>query len=453
MDNYPNQNNYKHLVEGTDIRIPLSNGRYTNEINFDNAATTPPLKSVMEAINNFAPWYASIHRGTGYKSKLSSEFYENARKTIAKFIMMDMDYSTVIFVKNSTEALNKIAHKLGHENKGGIVLSSYMEHHSNDLPWRKYFRVKYIDLDTNGKLDIQDYEQKLRLYSGQIRLVAVSGASNVTGYKNDIHYLARLAHKYGTKILIDGAQLIPHSPINMQPAYDNEHIDYLVFSGHKIYAPFGTGVLIAPKKTFKHGPPTYVGGGTVKIVTPQYVMWDDVPYKEEAGTPNIMGVVALDAALKTLNRLDMHHLEEMELSLTQHALNKLNKIKDVIIYGNSKNCIDRIGIVTFNIKGLHHSIVANALSKEAGVSVRSGCFCAQPYVQKLLRISHKEMDAHRRNPNLPHPGMVRISFGLYNTMDEVDRCIDFIAKLADNKAYYQKKYPCHYFELSSSARY
>ncbi len=453
MDNYPSQTNYKYLVEGTDVRIPLSNGRYTNEINFDNAATTPPLKSVMEAVADFAPWYSSIHRGTGYKSKLSSDFYEATRKTIAHFVNMDMDYSTVIFVQNSTEALNKIANKLGSAKRGGIILSSFMEHHSNDLPWRKYFLVKYIDVDINGKLDLQDYEQKLRQYSGQIRLVAVSGASNVTGYKNDIHHLARLAHKYGTKILIDGAQLIPHSPINMHTSYDNEHIDYLVFSGHKMYAPFGTGVLIAPKKTFKHGPPTYVGGGTVKIVTPQYVMWDNVPHKEEAGTPNIMGVVALDAALKTLNKLGMPHLEEMELSLTQYALNKLNKIKDVIIYGNSKNCIDRIGIITFNIKGLHHSIVANILSKEAGISVRSGCFCAQPYVQKLLRLSHKDMDAHRRNPNLPHPGMVRISFGLYNEISEVDKCIHFIHKISDNKVYYQKKYPCNSLELSSSARY
>ncbi len=453
MDNYPSQTNYKNLIEGTDVRIPLSNGRYTNEINFDNAATTPPLKSVMDAITDFAPWYSSIHRGTGYKSKLSSDFYEDARKTIAHFINMDMDYSTVIFVKNSTEALNKIANKLGSTKKGGIILSSFMEHHSNDLPWRKYFQVKYIDVDIDGKLDIQDYEQKLRQYCGQVRLVAVSGASNVTGYKNDIHYLARLAHKYGAKILIDGAQLIPHSPINMEPSFNNEHIDYLVFSGHKIYAPFGTGALIAPKKTFKHGPPTYVGGGTVKIVTPQYVMWDDVPYKEEAGTPNIMGVIALDAALKTLKKLGMQHLEKMELDLTQYALNKLNKIKDVIIYGNSKNCIDRIGIITFNIKGIHHSIVANALSKEAGISVRSGCFCAQPYVQKLLRLSLKDMDAHRRNPNLPHPGMVRISFGLYNEISEVDKCIHFIHKIADNKVYYQKKYPCNYLELSSSARY
>lgn len=452
MDNYPTSK-YKNLVEGTDVRIPLSNGHLINEVNFDNAATTPPLKPVMEAITDFAPWYSSIHRGTGYKSKLSSDIYEKARQTVAKFVHMDTEFSTVIFVKNSTEAINKVANKLASIRSGGIVLSSYMEHHSNDLPWRKYFHVKYIDVDQQGRLDIDDYEQKLRQYSGRIRLVAVTGASNITGYKNDVHRLARLAHKYGTKILIDGAQLIPHSPIDMRPCYDNEHIDYLVFSGHKIYAPFGTGVLIAPKKTFKHGAPTCVGGGTVKIVTPNYVMWDDVPYKEEAGTPNIMGVVALDAALKTLNQLGMDHLEKMEVDLTQYALNELNKIGGLIIYGNNKNCMDRIGIITFNIKGLHHSVVANILSKEGGISVRSGCFCAQPYVQKLLRLTLKDMDAHRRNPSLPHPGMVRISFGLYNDISEVDACVRLIRKIANSKAYYQKKYPCNDLELSSSARY
>ncbi|MCT4688124.1 aminotransferase class V-fold PLP-dependent enzyme [Vallitalea sp.] len=453
MHYYSSQPNYKYLVVGTDVSIPLSNGKYTKEINFDNAATTPPLTSVMEAINDFAPWYSSIHRGTGYKSNLSSEIYDATRKTVADFVNMDRDYSTVIFVKNTTEAINKVSNKLSQVIHNGIILSSFMEHHSNDLPWRKNFNMDYINLDNKGNLSLEDCEQKLKKYKGKVRLVTISGASNVTGYKTDIHEFAKLAHRYGAKILIDGAQLIPHSPIDMKPSYTNDHIDYLVFSGHKIYAPFGTGVLIGPKNVFKYGSPTQVGGGTVKIVTPSSVMWDDVPYKEEAGTPNIMGVVALNASLMEMKKLGMYYIENMELNLTEYTLNKLNKIKDVIIYGNENDCDNRIGIITFNIKGLHHSVVANILSEEAGISVRSGCFCAQPYVQKLLYLTKNDINKLRKNPRYPRPGMVRISFGLYNDYSEVDILIELIEKIIKNKSYYLKKYPSKHHKISSSARY
>ncbi|GKX29521.1 class V aminotransferase [Vallitalea longa] len=447
------QPNYKHLVVGTDVSIPIINGKYTKEINFDNAATTPPLTSVMNAINDFAPWYSSIHRGTGYKSHLSSEIYDATRKTVSHFVNMDNDYSTIIFVKNTTDAINKVSTKLSQTISNGVILSSFMEHHSNDLPWRKNFQIDYINVNDKGNLSIKDCEQKLKKYNGRIRLVTISGASNVTGYKTDIHDFAKLAHKYGAKILIDGAQLIPHSPIDMKPDYSSEHIDYLAFSGHKIYAPFGTGVLIGPKNVFKHGNPTQSGGGTVKIVTPNYVMWDDIPYKEEAGTPNIMGIVALNAALKTLNEIGMDNIEKMEINLTEYTLSRLNRIKDVVIYGNGKDCSNRIGIITFNIKGLHHSIVANILSKETGISVRSGCFCAQPYIQKLLHLKKTDIDIHKNNPNSPHPGMVRVSFGLYNDYSEVDTFIDILNKIVNNKSYYIRKYSSKDFEIASSTRY
>ncbi|MCT4597960.1 MAG: aminotransferase class V-fold PLP-dependent enzyme [Vallitalea sp.] len=452
MEYNPYQFNYKYLIEGASSTIPLANGKFTTEINFDNAATTPPLKSVMNAINNFSPWYSSIHRGTGYKSNLSSQVYDDARKIIADFVNMDNKYSTVIFVKNTTEAINKIASKLAESSRKGIILSSYMEHHSNDLPWRKYFKIDYINVDETGRLSIDDYIRKLKRYKGMIRLVTLSGASNVTGHKTDIHYLAKLAHKYGTKILIDGAQLIPHSPIDMKSNCSDEHIDYLVFSSHKMYAPFGTGVLIGPKKTFRQGAPTHVGGGTVKIVTPNFVMWDDQPYKEEAGTPNIMGVVALVNAIKTLNKIGMKNIEDMELNLTEYALNKLNSIKDIKIYGNNKDCINRIGIITFNIIDMHHSVVANILSKEAGISVRSGCFCAQPYIQKLLNLTDKDIETHIKNPNYPHPGMVRISFGLYNDYSEINILANLLEKIVSNKKYYNELYSSN-VNLSSSARY
>lgn len=438
---YINQfSEYRRWVSGIDTKVPISSGGYTTAINFDNAATTPPLLPVLEEILHFSPWYASIHRGAGYKSQFSSKLYEDARHIIADFIGADLDYHTVIFIKNTTEAINKLSNRLLSSYEDAVVLSSCMEHHSNDLPWRNKYKVDYINIDHEGRLSIEDLQQKLREYKGKVKLVTVTGASNVTGYKNPIDKIAELAHEYGAEILVDGAQLVPHAPVDMKSPNDSKRIDYLVFSGHKMYAPFGTGVLIGPKKVFEKGAPDYSGGGTVQLVTHEHVQWLEAPFKEEAGTPNVMGVVAIISAIKALKKIGMQTIEDYEKSLTDYTLKKLSYLPHLQLYGNCSDTHNRVSIIPFNIEGMYHELVANILSQETGIAVRNGCFCAHPYIQRLLKVPENEMRKRIENPTLPHPGVVRISYGFYNTFYEIDILIQTLYKIVHNRNAFIKKY-------------
>lgn len=431
---------FRDLVVGVDTQVPLANNTYTTAINFDNAATTPPFHYVMEEISSFSPYYSSIHRGAGYKSQISSQLYDDARNTIAHFVGANVDHHSIIFVKNTTEAINKLSNKLLHLYRDSVILSTCMEHHSNDLPWRGKYKLDYICIDEKGRLCMKDLAFKLAKYRGRVKLVAVTGASNVTGCINPIHEIAQLAHEHGAKILVDGAQLVPHAPIDMKPLGDPQHIDYLVFSAHKMYAPFGTGILIGPRKTFAQGPPDYTGGGTVQHVTHNYIRWLGPPEREEAGTPNIMGVIATVAAIKVLDEIGMENIADYERRLTAYAVKGLRNLPYIKLYNNPTHKGNCVSIVPFNIDGLHHDLVANILANEFGIAVRSGCFCAHPYVQRLLKISDKEMKKYIEDDTLPIPGMVRISFGIYNTLEEIDYLLDALFTICSNRNFYLEKY-------------
>ncbi|ABW17967.1 aminotransferase class V-fold PLP-dependent enzyme [Alkaliphilus oremlandii] len=431
---------YKDFVVGVDTKVPLADQTFTTAINFDNAATTPPFDCVMNDLVEFSPWYSSIHRGAGYKSQYSTKLYEESRKIISSFIGADMDYHSIIFLKNTTEAINKLSNKLLALHKDGVVLSTCMEHHSNDLPWRNKYTVDYIAVDKYGELSMEDLKNKLISYGKKVQLVTITGASNVTGYINPIHEIAELVHQHGAKLLVDGAQLVPHGPVNMKPVEHPQHIDYLVFSAHKMYAPFGTGVLIGPKDTFRESPPDYTGGGTVQFVSHDHIKWLDPPEREEAGTPNIMGVLALSSAIKKLLSIGMAQVESYERALTRHAYESLSNIPNVELYTNKSHLHRTISIIPFNIKGLHHSIVAAALSKEFGIAVRNGCFCAQPYLQRLLNVSAEDSEEYMKDPTLPMPGMVRLSFGIYNSIEEINILTKALFHISRNRDLYLQKY-------------
>ncbi|SET29802.1 Selenocysteine lyase/Cysteine desulfurase [Natronincola peptidivorans] len=433
-------NSYRGLIAGIDTKIPLINGAYTTAINFDNAATTPPFLAVLEEIMNFSPWYASIHRGAGYKSQCSSTLYEEARSIIGNFVGADPNKQEVIFLKNTTEAINKLSNRLVNLYPDAVILSTCMEHHSNDLPWRNKYTVDYINIDKEGKLSLRDLEEKLQHYQGRVKLVAVTGASNVTGYMNPVHKIAAMAHGYGAEILVDGAQLVPHASVDMLSPKNPGHIDYLVFSSHKMYAPFGTGVLIGPKKVFQQGAPDCPGGGTVEFVTHDYVKWLSPPLKEEAGTPNVMGVVATMAAIKVLKEIGMNHIEAYERQLTDYTLTHLERIPNIQLFNYHQDNHPKVSIIPFNIEGMSHDMVASILSHEAGIAVRNGCFCAQPYVQRLLKVPKEEVQRIMEDDTLPHLGVVRISYGLYNTYQEVDALLRILREIAENRSYYKEKY-------------
>jgi len=426
--------NRRSLVVGLDTMVPVLTGGRRVAINFDNAATTPPLKAVLQAVNEFVPWYASINRGAGHKSQHSTQCYEATREQVLGFIGGNPETETVIFVKNTTDAINKLAYRLySCADNRNIIICTGMEHHSNDLPWRDKFAVEYVDIDQNGCLCLDDLEGKLRKRQGKVRLVTVTGASNVTGIINPIHTIARLAHQYGAEIMVDGAQLVPHRPVTMLEAEESEHLDYLVFSAHKMYAPFGIGVLVGKRDTFACGCSETVGGGTVEMVTPDLVIWAPPPERDEAGTPNVIGTVALSAAIRTLSRLDMDKLAAEEIELAGYLRKKMSVIAGVTLYGRTTTENDRVGIVSFNIDGLPHELAATILALEYGIAVRNGCFCAQPYIQRLLNIN-------KRDSQQAGNGMVRVSLGLYNTASEVDILIAAVKAVTSDVRAYKQRY-------------
>ncbi len=425
-------------VVGLDERVPLADGTSVRYVNCDNAASTPALAPVAEAVDRFLRWYSNVHRGTGFKSRLSSWAFEEARSAMARFVRVDEAQNVVIFCRNATEALNKMARRYPFR-PDAVVLTSVLEHHSNELPWRKVAHVVHVGLTADGRIDLDDLAAKLGEHRGRVQLAALSGASNVTGWVTPIHRIARMVHEAGAELLIDGAQLVPHRPVDMKRDGDPEHIDYLVFSGHKMYAPYGVGVLIGPRRTFLGGDPDLVGGGSVDIVTLEEAYWTDLPDKEEAGTPDIVGAVALAEAAKVLETVGWDAIEEHEAELTRRALQRLAKIPGVTVYGGTDpdHLEDRLGVVSFNIAGKPHALVAAILGYEHGIGVRNGCFCAHPYVKELLHVdaaaSHamEERIKHRDRSDIP--GAVRVSFGIYNTLADVDHVCDAIAKVASGR--------------------
>ncbi|MCE5287250.1 MAG: aminotransferase class V-fold PLP-dependent enzyme [Pelosinus sp.] len=432
--------NLRKLVVGVDTKVPTLSGEYVTAINFDNAATTPPLCAVMQELAEFAPWYSSIHRGAGHKSMFCSDVYEEGRSIIKRFVGADAKRDVLIYTKNTTEAINLLSYALLQDAKKKVVLSTCMEHLANDLPWRDIFKIDYIKVDDCGRLSLTDLEDKLEKYRGNVELVAVTGASNVTGYVNPIYEIARVVHKYGVKLLVDGAQLVPHFPINMKPYESEEHIDYLVFSAHKMYAPFGIGILIAPKETFAGKEPIYKGGGAVNLVSHQFVEWDTAPYKEEAGTSNAMGVVALVAAIKKLEQISMQAIYEHEKMLFDYMFRQLEAIDELEIYRCAAKGEERIGIISFVLPEIHHAELAKMLAYEAGIAVRSGLFCAHPYVEKLLGLTEKDLHYYQKHPELPFPGLVRLSLGMYNNYGEIDIFIKTLRTIAGNVTRFKQKY-------------
>jgi selenocysteine lyase/cysteine desulfurase len=434
-------NDLRNLIIGAEQKIPLSDGKYVTAINFDNAATTPVLNSVLKEINYFAPWYSSVHRGGGYKSEVSSDIYEQGRAVVQSFVNSDKERDIVIFTKNTTESINILSFVLSQQKfNQKVVLSTCMEHAANDLPWRNKFKVDYVEIDKAGRLSIEDLENKLKMYRGSVKLVSVTGASNVTGYLNPIHKIAALAHKYDAKILVDGAQMVPHTSVDMKGLDPMENIDYLAFSAHKMYAPFGAGVLIGPKKDFKEGSPFVQGGGAISLVTHKRVEWDEPAGKDEAGTPNAMGVVALTTAIKTLQSVGMDNIYRTEKALYDYAISGMKNIPGIKFYSDPFK-EDTISVIPFNLEGINHHLLPSILSAEAGIAVRNGFFCTHPYCERLLGLSEDDMNHYFEEDDWSlFPGMVRVSFGFYNNYKEIDKFLSILRIIAENKEYYINKY-------------
>jgi cysteine desulfurase/selenocysteine lyase len=319
-----------------------------------------------------------------------------------------------------------------------------MEHHSNDLPWRAVTQVIHVGLTPDGQLDETELDGLLSRYANRIALVALTGASNVTGFINPIHRLAEKAHAIGALFLVDCAQLAPHRKIDMLSLDQPDHLDFITLSAHKMYAPFGTGALIGRKDIFEYGDPDMPGGGTVEIVTLDNVVWSEPPEKEEAGSPNTVGAVALAAAIRQLESVGMSTVAEHEAALTRYALEGLARIPGLKIFGDRdpSNAERRLGVIPIQLEQVTHFLGAAILGYEFGIGVRSGCFCAHPYILHLLGLSKEESAEVRRRmvggDKSEMPGLIRASFGLYNTIEDVDTLLDALSRIS--KGDYKGKY-------------
>ncbi len=439
-------------IYGIDRKVPLLDGSMVRYVNLDNAASTPPLKRVVEGINSIAPYYSSVHRGTGFKSRLCTRAYERAHEIIAEFVGADLSSNTVIFVKNATEAINKLAHRLK-APRNHVVITTAMEHHSNDLPWRYNFETVYVRTTPEGRLDEDHFDSLLREYEGRIAIVAVTGASNVTGYIQPVHHLAEKVHRVGARILVDAAQLAPHRKIDMRPDNDPGHLDFIAIAGHKMYAPYGTGALIGPKSGFMDGPPDYCGGGTVRIVTLDEVYWADMPDKDEAGSPNVLGAIAMAIAAETLMEKGMENIAEHERDLTAYTLDRMRSTDGITVYGETdpSRASEKVGVIPFNINGTDHSLAASIIGYEGGIGVRNGCFCAHPYVVNLLKLDESETARWRvqflGGDKSEMPGMIRMSFGCYSNREDVDRLFEAIEMIQ------KKEYSGKYFQVPETGEF
>ena len=409
-------------LAGADLEVPLASGQMRRYVNLDFAASSPAMQAVVDTVSSFLRWYSSVHRGTGWTSQVSTRAYEAARRAVHEFVGA-RPTDEVIFVRNSTEALNLLAHCIP-LRPDQVVLSTALEHHANMLPWRRRGKVVHLDPPESPGALLDAVRQALQDRIWPVGLLAVTGASNVTGEVFPLRELAALAHEHDALIAVDAAQLAPHRAIDMVAM----GIDCLALSGHKMYAPFGAGALVAPGALLGRAEPLLAGGGAVSYVTLDDVQWAALPDRLEAGSPNVVGAVALGAAATALMRTGMAHVEAHEKRLLRYIdgqLADIPRLRRLRLW--SSEGVDRLGVCTFTVDGMHHALVAAALSAEHGIGVRHGCFCAHPYIVWLLGVSMEQSNAVRdrlrRGEHHDIPGAVRASFGIGTTVEHIDRLV------------------------------
>lgn len=374
----------------------------------DNAATTQKPREVVEAIvNEYYSVNANVHRGVHFLSQQATELHEQARERVARFVGARSSHE-IIFTRGTTESLNLVASSFGEAcmKAGDEVILSTMEHHSNIVPWqmlrdRKGIVIKVIPINEAGELDLKAYEE---LFTPRTRLVSVTHVSNVLGTVNPVKELTAVAHAHDVPILVDGAQSVPHFPVDVTDI----GCDFLTFSGHKVYGPTGIGVLYGREDWLNRLPPYQGGGEMIAHVTFAQTTYEQLPYKFEAGTPDYVGSNALAVALDYVSRLGMEHIAAHERELTAYAMERLGAIPGLRVYGQAR---EKDAVVAFNIGGIHHLDMGTLLDR-LGIAVRTGHHCAQPLMERY-----------------GVEGMVRASFGLYNTLQEIDTLAEGIERI------------------------
>ena len=387
-------------IEGIRSQFPILKEKVHGKplVYFDNAATTQKPQKVIDRINAYySSENANIHRGVHHLSQVATKDYEDARIRIKNYIGAEKE-NEIVFTKGTTDGINLIASSYGElMKKGDEVLISAMEHHSNIVPWqllaeRKGIVLKIIPIHRDGTLDMARFEEML---NDRTKLVSITHISNTLGTINPIETIINRAHKFGAKVLIDGAQSIQHGEINVV----NLNCDFFVFSGHKIFGPTGIGVLYGKASILESMPPYQGGGDMIKRVSFEKTSFNELPFKFEAGTPNIVGGIALGTAVEFMESIDTEQAFSYEKDLLSYAEKELLQIENLKIYGTSAL---KTSLVSFNVGTIHPFDIGTLLDKQ-GIAVRTGHHCTQPLMD-FFEI----------------PGTIRASFSIYNTKEEVD---------------------------------
>jgi selenocysteine lyase/cysteine desulfurase len=413
------------VLVGANLPVPCLDGTERPYRDLDCAASTPALRVVADRVTEFLPVYASVHRGAGYKSRAATAAYEAARQRILEFSGRPPDGDDVaVICRNTTEAINHLAYRLSF-SPDDVVVTTVVEHHANLLPWERVARRRFVECGADGTFDLEDVVAALDARPAPA-LLALTGASNVTGWLPPVAEICDAAHTRGVPVLLDAAQLAPHRPLPVGP-------DFLAFSGHKLYAPYGAGALVGPRRTFAEGDPFLAGGGAVDLVDIDEVIWSEPPEREEAGSPNVIGAVALDTAMAELSRIGWPQVVQHESALGRTLREGLASIDGVRVLGPADPA-GTLAVAAFTVEGVHHALVAARLSAEWGIGVRHGCFCAHPYLLRLLGVGKDELAAARRQVRSGDrrsiPGAVRASCGLGTTDADVAALLTAVAEVA-----------------------
>jgi selenocysteine lyase/cysteine desulfurase len=441
---------------GLGARYRLADGRETCRHYLDSAASTLALNCARQVTDELLQHYANTHSQAHFSARVANHAYDWAHQQVLSFVgsAVSGQHIACFAGSGSTAPLNRLARALAARRpERDIVLVSLMEHHANDLPHRRHAgQVIHIPLTGEapalGAIDLTALERLLEQYRDRVNYVALSAASNVTGMINPIHDIAALAHAHDAWVIVDASQSIAHAPMALSDNGTVEReLDAVAFSGHKLYAPGSPGVMVVRRDLLEGQEPDELGGGMVDDVSLSgYQITDYFPDREEAGTPNIPGAVQLGAVLNVLQRIGMHCVHASEQRLMRRLLAELSAIPQVRIYGDpDPDRAPRLGVVSFNLVGLEHGLVAAVLNDYHNVAVRNGCFCAHPYVRELLKPELWELDLDfdkddAETLSKPWQGMVRASLGLYSTEEDVEALVNGVRDLLAHPHHYRAHY-------------
>ncbi|MET7932133.1 aminotransferase class V-fold PLP-dependent enzyme [Streptomyces sp. NPDC005322] len=423
-------------VLGSDVRVPLVTGGEVTYAALDYAASAPALRRVWDDVAAYAPYYGSVHRGAGYLSQLSTDLFENSRKDVAAFLGCRED-DQVVFTRSTTDSLNLLA---AVAPQGTEVFVFETEHHASLLPWeqREDVRVRYLSAPRSPRQAVETLEKALAGRDGGAALVCVTGASNVTGELWPVRELAAVAHAHGARIVLDAAQLAPHHPVDIAEA----DVDWVAFSGHKLYAPFGAGVLAGRADWLREARPYLAGGGASRKVARREdggvdVEWHTTAARHEAGSPNVIGVYAIASACKALSEAGFEGLVARERQLIETVRQGLAEVPEVRVLSLFGDDAPRVGVLSFVVEGWNSSHFAAALSAEYGIGVRDGLFCAHPLVRTLLGSEPEEpgeCGAPEAAPGERSLNAIRVSFGAGTPDEHVERFVRAVKELVRDGA-------------------